>query len=167
MPFIIDSNFFIQAHRVTYPIDVATGFWNKVTNLANHDKILSIDKVKNEIFKNEDELKKWIEINILDHFFKDTQSTEILNNYSDIVNWANSKSGFYLPKAIHDFLEYENADPWLVAFALSSPEEMFVVTHEISEPNKKSKIKIPEVCKDFGIKYVNTIEMFRKLGETF
>ena len=25
--FVVDSNFFIQAHRVTYPLDVATGFY--------------------------------------------------------------------------------------------------------------------------------------------
>ena len=25
--FIVDTNFFIQSHRVTYPLDVAKGFW--------------------------------------------------------------------------------------------------------------------------------------------
>jgi hypothetical protein len=29
--YLVDSNFFIQAHRATYPLDIATGFWNKVT----------------------------------------------------------------------------------------------------------------------------------------
>lgn len=44
--FVVDSNFFVQAHRVTYSLDIAIGFWNKVKKLANDGKIVSIDKVK-------------------------------------------------------------------------------------------------------------------------
>ena len=29
-PFIIDSNFFIQAYRINYPFDVVPSFWVKV-----------------------------------------------------------------------------------------------------------------------------------------
>ena len=54
--YLVDSNFFIQAHRVTYPLDVVTSFWSKVKKLAIDGKIISIDKVKGEIFENDDEL---------------------------------------------------------------------------------------------------------------
>jgi hypothetical protein len=57
--YVVDSNFFIQAHRVSYPLDVAFSFWNKVKQLANDGKIISIDKVKQEIYQNEDALKQW------------------------------------------------------------------------------------------------------------
>ena len=33
-PFIIDSNFFIQAYRINYPFDVVPSFWVKVKELA-------------------------------------------------------------------------------------------------------------------------------------
>jgi hypothetical protein len=36
-----------------------------------------------------------------------------------------------------------------------------------SKPNRKARIKISEVCSQFIGKYINTIEMFRKLNETF
>jgi hypothetical protein len=52
--YIVDSNFFIQAHRTSYPFDIATSFWSKIISLAETGRIISIDKVKNEIFKNED-----------------------------------------------------------------------------------------------------------------
>lgn len=45
--YVIDSNFFIQAHRANYPLDIAFSFWNKVKQLAEDGKIISIDKVKN------------------------------------------------------------------------------------------------------------------------
>lgn len=165
--YILDANFFIQAHRITYPLDVATGFWNKVKVLSGSGKIISIDKVKNEIFKNEDELTEWIKTNIPESFFVTTNTNAVITNYANIAKWANSQNTHYLPQAIGQFLDADNADAWLVAYALSDVTHNYIITQEISEPNKKSKIKIPDVCNHFGIKYANTIELFRKLGETF
>ena len=44
--YVVDSNFFIQAHRAHYPLDVAVSFWAKVKQLAYEGKIISIDNVK-------------------------------------------------------------------------------------------------------------------------
>ena len=67
--YVIDSNFFIEAHRTSYPLDVASSFWNKVKQLADDGKIISIDKVKKEIYKNEDALKQWCVANLPRGFF--------------------------------------------------------------------------------------------------
>jgi Domain of unknown function (DUF4411) len=163
--YIVDSNFFIQAHRASYPLDVATSFWNKVIQLAEEDKIISIDKVKNEIFKNEDGLKQWCEINLPDNFFRDTST--IISQYSQIATWAASKSEHYLPNALAEFLNADEADAWLIAYALADTIGNILVTHELSEPGRKNKIKIPDVCIANGIQYCNTIEMLRQLGERF
>jgi hypothetical protein len=61
----------------------------------------------------------------------------------------------------------DEADAWLVAYALRDKENRIIVTQEISEPNRKNTIKIPDVCVAFGIRFVNTIEMFRMLNEKF
>jgi len=58
-PLIVDSNFFIQAHRDTYPLDVATSFWQKIGQLAADRRIMSIDKVKAELARNKDALTDW------------------------------------------------------------------------------------------------------------
>lgn len=163
--YIVDSNFFIQAHRTSYPFDVATSFWNKIISLAENGTIISIDKVKNEVFKNEDELKQWCEINLPDTFFKDTPA--VLPHYAVIAFWAAEKSSHYLPNALSEFLDADEADAWLVAFALSDLANSIVVTHEISEPNRRNKVKIPDVCIAHGVQYCNTIEMLRQLGERF
>ncbi len=165
--FIVDSNFFIQSHRITYPLDVATTFWEKVKKLFEDGKVISIDKVKDEIFKNDDELKMWIKVNLSNECFKPTDTQEVLNKYKEVVNWASSKSDHYVQNAINEFLEFENADAWLIAYAFAIDENCKIVTQEKSEPNRKSKIKIPDVCNDFNIQYKNIIEMFRELGERF
>lgn len=163
--YVVDSNFFIQAHRASYPLDIATSFWNKVLQLAEDGKIVSIDKVKHEIFKNEDDLKKWCEINLPENFFKDTST--VLPQYSQVARWAASQGEHYLPNALAEFLDADEADAWLVAYALVNPAENIIVTHEISEPNRKNKVKIPDACISNGVRYCNTIEMFRQLGERF
>ena len=44
--YVVDSNFFIQAHQVHYPMDVVPNFWVKVSELAHNGIIGSIDKVE-------------------------------------------------------------------------------------------------------------------------
>ena len=163
--YVVDSNFFIQAHRLHYPLDVAFSFWNKVKQLANDGKIISIDKVKDEIYLYEGALKHWCQANLPADFFKDTN--QVLNAYYQVAGWAASKSGFYLPNAINEFLDADEADAWLVAYALTNPTDRILVTYETSEPNRKSKIKIPDVCIAQNVQYTNTINMLRDLGETF
>ncbi|MCC5920657.1 MAG: DUF4411 family protein [Cyclobacteriaceae bacterium] len=162
--FIVDSNFFIQAHRAIYPLDVVQSFWLKLKNLADSGIIISIDKVKLEIFHDsahEDELKDWCEKNLSDEFFHKTDV--VIENYIKIVNWAASSA--YTNRARQEFLETDLADPWLVAYAMKTGYT--IVTYEKSEPNSKRKIKIPEVCREFKVRYLNTIEMLRELNESF
>jgi hypothetical protein len=165
--FVLDANFFIQSHRASYPLDVATGFWSKVKMLTHNQKLISIDKVGEEIYKKEDEIKKWCVKNLPVDFFLDTQSQEIIQNYGKVINWANSMRSQYTDKAIEEFSEYKNADAWLIAFGLTDKDKFTMVTYETSEPQRKNKIKIPDVCNHFGIKWVDVVEMFRQLGETF
>ena len=164
--FIVDSNFFIQAHRSIYPLDVVPSFWLKIKSLAENDTIVSVDKVKKEIYDNsshEDELKQWCEINLPPNFFIGTDT--VLSNYISIVNWANSMSHHYTSSAIQEFLQTDLADPWLIAFAMSN--DWTIVTYEKSEPNRKNRIKIPEACNQFNVRFTNTIEMLRELNENF
>lgn len=161
--YLVDANFFIQAHRAIYPLDVAPSFWNKVKELARNGNIISIDKVKDEIYKNEDELKAWCEVNLPNDFFKN--STIAISEYGAIAAWASSKSHHYKPAALAEFLNESEADAWLVAF--SKLEDIPLITYEKSEPNSKKKIKIPDVCIEFGVSYFSTIDMFRQLGQSF
>lgn len=163
--YVVDSNFFIQAHRANYPLDVATSFWRKVKQLADSRKIISIDKVKKEIFDHQDDLKTWCENNLPDDFFKDT--TTVVTSYSQVATWASSRSGHYFPTAIAEFLDADEADAWLVSYAHADRANRIIVTHEKSQPDRKNKVKIPEACAPFNINFVDTIEMLRQLGERF
>lgn len=60
MRYIIDSNSFITPHRGYSPIDVARSLWSKISSLASEHKIYSLDKVKEELYLHDDELKEWM-----------------------------------------------------------------------------------------------------------
>ena len=164
--YLLDSNFFIQAHRSIYPLDIVPSFWNKTQDLASRGIIVSLDKVKAEIYDNishEDDLKEWCTAHLDDDFFE--SSEQALSNYIRIVQWVNSMSNHFNERAIQDFLETDLADPWLVAHAMKN--NLTVVTYEVSQPDRKNKVKIPEVCNKFGVEYMDTIKMLRELQESF
>jgi hypothetical protein len=91
--YVVDTNFFIQAHRVTYPLDVVPSFWKKLKELADSGKIISIDKVKKEIFKNDDELKNWCENNLSSGFWKDSNQNPL--EYAQIASWGVSQISYH------------------------------------------------------------------------
>jgi hypothetical protein len=163
--YIVDTNFFIQAHRETYPLDVAYSFWNKVKELAIDGKIVSIDKVKDEIYDKNDALEHWCRYNLPENFFKDT--SDVLNDYQRVVGWAVSKSSHYSQNALNEFLAADEADAFLVAYALKDNAYRTLVTQEVSKPEQKNKIKIPEPCLFFNVRFIRAIDVFRELGETF
>ncbi len=90
--YVIDSNFFIQAHRTNYPLDIAFSFWNKVKDLAATGTIISIDKVKAELYDKNDELEEWCKANLPEDFFKPTN--EVINEYGQVYQPSSSLTGF-------------------------------------------------------------------------
>lgn len=144
-------------------MDVVPSFWNKVKELAASGKIISIDKVKKEIYDSEDDLKDWCEHNLPDEFFKD--STGVIPSYAKVVGWANSKSDQYTQQARDTFMDADEADAWLISYAHT--HALPIVTHEVSAPFSKSSIKIPDACKALGVRTLQPMDMFRELGEQF
>lgn len=163
--YIVDSNFFIQAHRSSYPFDVAESFWTKFKELACSGRIVSIDKVKEEIYSSEDDLKVWCEGNLPENFFLDFTS-EALQKYQEVCNWAQANEQ-YKQTAKEIFMDEKRADAFLVAFASTNTANWTIVTQEVSAPNSKSNIKLPDACQIKEVSCVNTIEMFRELCEKF
>lgn len=161
--FVLDSNFFIEAHRGSYPFDVVPSFWLKVKELAEKGIIVSIDKVHKEITQNKDELTTWCAENLPKDFFKDT--SVVINEYIHISTWVNSRSSHYNTVALNEFLDADEADAWLVAFAMSNGN--MIVTHETSDLKTTKRVKLPDAANPFQITCIKPIEMFRILGEQF
>jgi hypothetical protein len=166
MLYILDSNILIHPNRTTHPFDIHPTFWEKMSSILNKDDIASIDKVKYEIYNHEDDLTNWCKSNIPNNFWNSTANS--INEYAEIQNWAQSRD--YNERALADFADYKNADPFLVSFALHakrSGKDITIVTQEISSPESKRTVKLPDVCIEFEIQYKNINNFFREINARF
>ncbi|WP_028298874.1 DUF4411 family protein [Olivibacter sitiensis] len=163
--YVLDTNFFVQAHRMYYPFDVFPTFWTKVQDLASRGIVLSIDKVRQELVHNRDELTQWVENSLPEGFF--AASETVIGQYAQVAGWATSRAGHYKPAALSEFLHADEADAWLVAYSLADIGNRILITHEVSQPNARNRVKIPEACNAMGVRYMNSISMFRQLGIRF
>lgn len=166
MKYIIDSNCFVSPHRSFCPTDVGVSFWNKLRALAEGGKICSLDKVRDELYSNSDELKAWMESNLGDDFFVSFENSSSIQRLTMITQWA-AASTFYTTKAKTKFLRMDKADIYLASFASVDPNEWIVVSMERSAPNSPGEIKLPDVCLQYNVRCIQLEEMFREMKETY
>jgi hypothetical protein len=159
--FVLDANVFMQASRRYYAFDLAPKFWDSLILHARNGKIESIDHVKNELDRGNDELATWAKVS-LDFAFISTDDNDVITSYREIMEWANAQAQF-TDAAKASFAS--EPDGWLVAYAKAKGRE--VVTQEVSAPLARNNIKIPNVCQAFNVPFVDTFEMLRRLGVRF
>ena len=152
MSYLLDANVFIQAKNLHYGLDFCPAFWQWLIDQHASGRVLSIDKVANEIAAGSDELTQWVH----DHgngLFHETDAA-VVAQLANVSTWVTGQR--YEPAAIHTFLQV--ADFYLIAHALAGGH--IVVTHEVAA-NSAKKIKIPNVCVGLGLRFMTPYEMLR------
>jgi len=150
----------MEAARRYYAFDLVSSFWGALIDQAMNDRVQSIDRVKAEIDRGKDALAEWANSDFRQWFISTDQS-DVIEAYGRIIVWTHNQTQF-TEAAKSEFSRAENADAWLVAFALA--KSFVVVTHEQYDPNVRINIPIPNVCQAFAVKYVDTFQMLRDLG---
>ena len=158
--YLLDANIFIAAWRDYYPIDVHRGFWECLHHFEQEQRLLSIDRVRDEI-NGPPDLVNWLRQNWRGAFAS-TNSNEVATVFSEMQNWVQS-SPLFLPAAKHEFAQV--ADGWLAAFAKAN--STILVTNEVYNDQTRRKVPLPNLCREFDVEYCNTVEMLRGLGVTF
>jgi hypothetical protein len=152
MPYLLDSNVFIEAKNRHYSFEVCPAFWDWIDWEHTNCKIYSIAKVKDELTQGNDELAQWAEKRGSDFFLPLTETDR--KSLDALSKWANESN--YEKQAISKFLDL--ADYCLVAQGHSHHLE--VVTHETSSNSPSGKkIKIPDACKAMEVQSLNPYEM--------
>lgn len=156
LQYVLDANVFMQAHRQWYRFCFCQGFWAFIIKQQQDGVITSIDRVRDEINPG-DALHAWVKGAAPKSLFSSSKSTVVGKRYAEIVTWVMS-SDKYLPAAKNEFMG--EPDGWVMAFAWA--HGLTVVTQEVPSLQKK-KVKIPDVCSQFGIPYCNTFKMLEDL----
>ena len=160
---VLDTSVFVQAHRSYYAHDICPGFWNLLAHFAQVGDLLSIDRVRAEIFApNEpDELTEWAR-QAPSELFVSSAEQPVVDAFSQMQSWAQSNVQFK-PEAREKFAVV--ADGWVAAYAKA--HRAVLVSQEVYSADVKKRIPIPNVCREFNVAYTDTFEMLRQLGVKF
>jgi hypothetical protein len=163
--FLIDSDALIAPYHLYYAFDLLHYFWSFVSENITLKKIKIMDKVYDEITANDDDLSNWLSA-VDDLDLVEYKDSEIIGCYGNILNYIQG-SPLYQDTALKSWSASNVADPWLIAAA--KKYSYTVITFETpnaslntSQPTKK--VKIPDICRQFDVKYENLFYMMRKLG---
>lgn len=153
MSYLLDANVFIQAKNLHYGLDFCPAFWEWLIENNASKKVLSIDKVADEISAGADELTDWMRDHGNGLFLKTDAAAAA--QFGRVSAWATGQQ--YEPAAINTFLQV--ADFYLVAHALAGGH--VVVTHE-TPANSTKRIKIPNACIGLNLRFMTPYEMLRR-----
>lgn len=156
--YVIDSSSLIELNKHN-AMDVYVSVWKNMNKLIESERLLAPKEVLNEIQNYDDTLAKWAKLQ--KKLFVEPTARQI-----EIVQKLLKE----YPSLINVDAKY-SADPWVIALAISLQEQKtlfnikrIVVTEERLIGNK---IRIPFVCNQKSIEYVNIVGMFRAEGWKF
>jgi hypothetical protein len=142
-------------------MSICPAYWEWLLKAHEKQEVISIDLVRQELTKGDDELSVWVGEN--PQIFIPEDSEEIQTCFAESVvpavyGMTQMKAGTH-----EEFMR--GADPWLIATAMATGAT--VVTQEVFKRDILKKIHIPNVCELMGIPYMNTFEMLSELEAEF
>ncbi|ENH93600.1 TPA: DUF4411 family protein [Pseudomonas aeruginosa] len=157
MSYILDANSYIQAKNFHYRMGFCPGFWDWLDSEFKNGQIASVFMVYKELSEFGDDLSDWVKKRP-DHFLSiDDENTQKM--YATV---ADHVMGMRLPKEAEKMRFLSGADPWLISKAATTGYT--IVTHEVLVPDNSQKIKIPNLCKNFGVPYITSFDLLDTLG---
>lgn len=156
--YCLDANVLIQAWQKYYSPRFCPDYWSLLNDFGEKGKIFLPQNVFEEIVKTEDDLTNWL---------KDSKIP--IKEVDGLV--ANCLRDIYAANPLHKYLvdntkQRSLADPWVIAHAIK--ENACVVTKEekVTAINA-TRIKIPNVCENMGIRWINDFEFVEELNIHF
>ena len=90
--YILDANPFIEGKNRYYAFDICPGFWTSLVTLHQAKQVYSIDRIRDELAHQDDEIKDWIANRAPDTFFKKTEDQAVVDAFQDMVNRVYSEN---------------------------------------------------------------------------
>ena len=156
--YCLDANVLIQAWQKYYNPKFCPDYWKILTELGKQDKIFVSELVYEEITRTEDDLSKWLKASKIP-----------INKITEPVTVCLQK--IYSTDPIHKNLVDNTkarslADPWVIARALHENATVVTKEEKVTALNS-NRIKIPNVCDNMGIRWINDFQFIDELDIKF
>ncbi|HCE58071.1 MAG TPA: DUF4411 domain-containing protein [Prolixibacteraceae bacterium] len=156
--FCLDANVLIQPWQKYYNPKFCPEYWKILIELGKREIVFIPELVYEEIARTEDELSKWLKASKIP-----------IERISESVTICLQKIYTTDPehkKLVDNIRGRSLADPWVIAHAMD--RNAIVVTKESKETALNSKrIKIPNVCENMGIEWIDDFQLIERLGIQF
>lgn len=155
--YCLDANFFIEAWNKYYSPNFCTDYWDIINLLGKEGRLFIPYEVNKEITKTDDALSKWLKKSDVKVLQPDEDVQQCLKDMYSInplhIKLVDSSKGRSL------------ADPWVIAHAMK--EKAVVVTKENKVTTSTDKIKIPNVCDNMGIEWIDDFQFITETNIKF
>jgi predicted nuclease of predicted toxin-antitoxin system len=156
--YCLDANVLIQAWQKYYSPKICPSYWDILNLFGKAEKIFLPEEVYKEITRTEDELSQWLKSSNIPIRKIDENVTKCLKD-------------IYSANPIHKFLVDNTkarslADPWVIAHAINEGAVVVTKEEKVTAINSK-RIKIPNVCDNMNIEWMNDFQMVAELNIKF
>ena len=156
--YCLDANVLIQAWQKYYSPKFCPDYWTILRELGKQHRIFLAEEIHQEIIRTEDELTEWLKTSDIP-----IRKTDV----NVIACWRTILDSNPLHKLLVDDVKGRSiGDPWLIAHAINAGAT--VVTKEASLTAANSnRIRIPNVCDNIGVPWMDDFAFVQELGIQF
>lgn len=156
--YCLDANVLIQAWQKYYSPKFCPDYWEVLNILGSQKRIFIPELVYEEIVRTDDDLSAWLKKSEIPVRKIDEAVTKCLQSiYSQNP----------LHKNLVDNVKARSlADPWVIAHAMSDKAVVVTKEEKVTALNS-TKVKIPNVCDNMGVRWINDFELLQELGILF
>ena len=156
--YCLDANVLIQAWQKYYSPKICPNYWDILNHLGQNNKIFLPQMVYEEITRTDDDLAKWLKSSSIPQIKIDEQVANCLKSI-----YAANPSHIQL---VDNTKQRSLADPWVIAHAMNESAVIVTKEEKVTALNS-TKVKIPNVCENMGIRYINDFEFIEEIGLIF
>ncbi len=156
--YCLDANVLIQAWNTYYSPQICPDYWDALNELGIRKRIFLPAEISHEITRTDDNLSKWL------------KASSIPIRATD-ANVTNCWKRVLAAHADHQYLIAETknrslGDPWVVSRAIDAGA-VVVTKEELERTGRPLKIKIPNVCNNMRVPWMNDFQFIQDLKIQF
>ncbi len=155
--YCLDANVLIQAWQKYYSPALCPDYWVVLNQLGLEGKIFICQEVFEEIVRTEDDLSIWLKAS--DIPVKKASET-VIEKLKEIY-----QTPAHL-KLVDNTKNRSLADPWVIAHAMDNNSVVVTKEEKVTQSNS-TKVKIPNVCDNLNVRWINDFEFVRELNFSF
>lgn len=156
--YCLDANVLIQAWQKYYSPKLCPDYWTVLNELGRKGQIFLPQMVYEEITRTDDDLSAWLKESEISQHKIDGPVTETLKKI-----YASNP----LNQSLVDNTKGRSlADPWVIAHAINVNATVVTKEEKVIAINA-NRIKIPNVCDNMGVRWINDYQFVEELNIRF